>query len=87
MMRLHRSLNALGPWEGKAVAFVLGCGIGVLIRMFWVLALISYRSIRGDREAENTQEEYSIVLDQSDAEVIFVAPPSSADADEKPALT
>jgi len=89
MMRLHRSLNALGPWEGKVVAFVLGCGIGVLIRMVWVLAVISYRSIKGGREPENTQTEYSFVLDQSDmepAEVIFVAPPSYADSDEKAAL-
>lgn len=89
MMRLHRSLNALGPWEGKVVAFVLGCGIGVLIRMVWVLAVITYRSINGGREPENTQTEYSFVLDQSDmepAEVIFVAPPSYADSDEKAAL-
>jgi hypothetical protein len=83
MIRLHRSLNALGPWEGKVVAFVLGCGIGVLLRMVWVLAVISYRSIRGGREPENTQTEYAIVLDQSDAEVIFVAPPSYVDSDEK----
>jgi len=86
MMRLHRSLNALGPWEGKVVAFVLGCGIGVLLRMVWVLAVISYRAIKGGREPENTQTEYSFVLDQSDAEVIFVAPPTYADSDEKAAL-
>jgi len=90
VMRLHRSLNALGPWEGKVVAFVLGCGIGVLLRMVWVLAVISYRSIKGGREPENTQTEYSLVLDQSDmepAEVIFVAPPSYTNSDEKAALT
>ncbi|OBZ70815.1 hypothetical protein A0H81_09479 [Grifola frondosa] len=27
--RIHHALMALGPWEGRAVAFVLGCGIGV----------------------------------------------------------
>jgi len=82
MVRLQRSLNALGPWEGKVVAFVLGCGIGVLLRMVWVLSVISYRAIKGSREPENTETEYSLVLDQSDmepAEVIFVAPPSYAD--------
>jgi hypothetical protein len=79
MIRLQRSLNALGPLEGKVVAFVLGCGIGVLLRMFWVLAVISYRAVKGSRESETAQTEYSLVLDQSDmepAEVIFVAPPS-----------
>jgi hypothetical protein len=89
MTRLHRSLNALGPWEAKVVAFVLGCGIGVLLRMFWVLAIISYRAIKGSREPENTHTEYSLVLDQSDmepAEVIFVAPPAYADQGEKAAL-
>jgi len=82
MIRLQRSLNALGPWEGKVVAFVLGCGIGVLLRMVWVLSVISYRAIRGSREQENTETEYSLVLDQSDmepAEVIFVAPPTYAE--------
>jgi hypothetical protein len=86
MIRLQRSLNALGPWEGKIVAFVLGCGIGVLLRMVWVLSVISYRAINGSGEPENTETEYSLVLDQSDmepAEVIFVAPPSYA---EKAAL-
>jgi hypothetical protein len=46
MIRLQRSLNALGPWEGKVVAFVLGCGIGVLLRMVWVLSVIAYRPSR-----------------------------------------
>jgi len=41
----------LGQWEGRAVAFVIGCGIGVLIRMFWVLAIVSYRACRGSRDA------------------------------------
>jgi len=85
MIRLQRSLNALGPWEGKVVAFVLGCGIGVLLRMVWVLSVISYRAIKGGQEPENTQAEYSLVLDQSDmepAEVIFVAPPSYAEKGE-----
>lgn len=47
MTRLHYSLLNLGTWEGRAVAFVLGCGIGVLLRMFWVLAVVFIRSIRG----------------------------------------
>ncbi|GBE78802.1 hypothetical protein SCP_0116950 [Sparassis crispa] len=27
---VHFALMALGPWEGRAVAFVLGCEIGAL---------------------------------------------------------
>ncbi|KAJ7812377.1 hypothetical protein B0H14DRAFT_2605797 [Mycena olivaceomarginata] len=33
LMRVHYALMSLGPWEGRAVAFVLGCGLGVLLRM------------------------------------------------------
>ncbi|TFK57761.1 hypothetical protein BDN72DRAFT_907546, partial [Pluteus cervinus] len=76
MTRLHIALMALGPWEGCAVAFVLGCGIGVLLRMLWVLLLVSYRSIRGDREEEqcvNHEVEYThILLEAEPAEDIFV---------------
>lgn len=45
--RLHRAVNQLGPWEGRAVAFVLGCGLGVLLRMFFVMTLLVVRRIRG----------------------------------------
>lgn len=73
--RIHRALTTLGPWEGRAVAFVMGCGIGVLLRMFWVLSVLVYRTIRGDREEQ--VHEY-IVLDQ-DIETVFVAPPRYTD--------
>ncbi|THU92167.1 hypothetical protein K435DRAFT_672673 [Dendrothele bispora CBS 962.96] len=72
LQRLHVALMTLGPWEGRAIAFVLGCGLGVLLRMIWVLAVVSYRAIKGDREEE---DEYTFVPDQYDAEEIFVAPP------------
>jgi len=49
----------LGAWEGRAVAFVLGCGIGVLLRMFWVLAVVTYRTFKGQHEDEH---EYSPVV-------------------------
>ncbi|KAI0249644.1 hypothetical protein BJV78DRAFT_658455 [Lactifluus subvellereus] len=45
--RVHYALMSLGPWEGRIVAFVLGCGIGVLLRMFWVLAVLLVRAFRG----------------------------------------
>jgi len=73
LMRVHFALMSLGPWEGRAVAFVLGCGIGVLLRMFWVMTVISYRLIRGQRPAPVEEHEYTVV--DLDAEEIFVAPP------------
>lgn len=102
LRRIHKALTALGPWEGRAVSFVLGkssriyhhlsgwagqsmemseyfvtgCGLGVLLRMFWVLSVLAYRTIRGERE-ESQVREY-VVLDQ-DVETIFVAPPQYSD--------
>jgi len=55
--RIQYSIMNLGRWEGRAVAFVLGCGIGVLLRMFFVLAVVMYRSVKGRRAEE--QHEYS----------------------------
>ncbi|KAI0744362.1 hypothetical protein C8Q80DRAFT_1186474 [Daedaleopsis nitida] len=71
MRRLHLALMSLGPWEGRAVAFVLGCGIGVLLRMVWVIALVTVRAFRTRREDET---EYEIVFDETEAEML-VAPP------------
>jgi len=74
LTRVHFALMTLGPWEGRAVAFVLGCGLGVLLRMMWVLAVISYRTIRGESEDEN--EYQHVLFEQYDAEDIVVAPPT-----------
>jgi hypothetical protein len=52
LRRVHRALMMLGPWEGRIVAFVLGCGIGVLLRMFWVMAVLFVRGTRGEPEHE-----------------------------------
>ncbi|KAJ3854396.1 hypothetical protein EV368DRAFT_72904 [Lentinula lateritia] len=71
--RLHFSLMTLGPWEGRAVAFVLGCGLGVLLRMFWVLTVVAYRTVRG---GNTTQEPSFIALpNRYDPEEVFVPPP------------
>ncbi|GJJ06520.1 hypothetical protein Clacol_000712 [Clathrus columnatus] len=51
--RLTRALIMLGPWEGRAVAFVLGCGLGVLVRMLWVLTVVTVRTIRGRSEEDD----------------------------------
>jgi len=52
IFRMQTALLSLGPWEGRAVAFVLGCGIGVLLRMLYVLAVVAYRSVRSSDEYE-----------------------------------
>ncbi|KAF5377346.1 hypothetical protein D9757_007992 [Collybiopsis confluens] len=76
MKRVHLALMTLGPWEGRAVAFVLGCGLGVLLRMLWVLTVVSYRTIRGTEDEDEDEEiAYIPVFNQQDAEEIFVAPP------------
>jgi len=78
----HRAIMALGPWEGRAVAFVLGCGIGVLLRMFWVMSVLTYRTIRGEREEEDHFEHEYVVFEQ-DAEGMFVPPPEYIDEKAK----
>ncbi|KAG7098101.1 hypothetical protein E1B28_000075 [Marasmius oreades] len=83
MMRLHYALMSLGAWEGRAVAFVLGCGIGVLIRMIWVLAVVAYRAVKGNSEEEDTDGYLRLTEETADAEEIFVAPPQYV-VDEKP---
>jgi hypothetical protein len=75
LSRLHHSLMALGRWEGRAVAFVFGCGLGVLIRMFCVLAIVSYRACRAHRDdgyaTVGIMEEY----DSDDETIISIEPP------------
>jgi len=77
LRRIHRAIKSLGPWEGRAVAFVLGCGIGVLLRMFWVLSVLGFRTIRGERGEEPLDREY-IVYEQV-PEALFVPPPEYVD--------
>ncbi|KAJ6561254.1 hypothetical protein B0H10DRAFT_2117911 [Mycena sp. CBHHK59/15] len=72
LMRVHFALMSLGAWEGRAVAFVLGCGIGVLLRMFWVIAVLSFRLLTGARRPEH---EYALAPADADAEELVVAPP------------
>ncbi|KAF6744928.1 hypothetical protein DFP72DRAFT_974604 [Ephemerocybe angulata] len=59
--RLEGAIMSLGPWEGRAVAFVIGAGIGVLIRMLYVLAVVVFRNFSGEKE-------YSSVADHDEDE-------------------
>jgi hypothetical protein len=62
---------------------MLGCGIGVLLRMFWVMAIVIARSFKGRGRSEDDEVEHILVFER-DAEDIFVAPPEYTD--EKVAL-
>jgi len=73
LMRVHYALMSLGPWEGRAVAFVLGCGIGVLLRMAWVLVVLATRAFRSS--SQPAEDYYYAGVEIEDAEEIFVAPP------------
>ncbi|KIP06995.1 hypothetical protein PHLGIDRAFT_30239 [Phlebiopsis gigantea 11061_1 CR5-6] len=81
--RVHRALMVLGPWEGRAVAFVLGCGIGVLLRMFWVMTIVVFRAFRG-RRSNDEADVHDVLVFEADAEDILVPPPQYTD--EKVAL-
>ncbi|EJU04334.1 hypothetical protein DACRYDRAFT_20901 [Dacryopinax primogenitus] len=45
--RLMHALYILGPVEGRIVAFILGLGVGTLIRVIFVMGLLAYRSFTG----------------------------------------
>ncbi|KAG2135851.1 hypothetical protein DEU56DRAFT_806781 [Suillus clintonianus] len=76
LRRVHRAIMALSLWEGRAVAFVLGCGIGVLLRMFWVMSVLVYRTVRGERPEEVG---HGFIMFEHDAENNFVPPPEYTD--------
>jgi len=82
MRRMHHALTALGPWEGRAVAFVLGCGIGVLLRMVWVMCIITYRLLKGGRDED---AEYAEFIFEQDPEELVVPPPQYTDEKVKAA--
>ncbi|EKM54754.1 uncharacterized protein PHACADRAFT_258800 [Phanerochaete carnosa HHB-10118-sp] len=90
--RVHRALMVLGPWEGRAVAFVLGCGIGVLLRMVWVMAILFARAFRSSRRSDD-EDVHDVLVFEADAEEMLVPPPQYTDekvalvvAEEKPEI-
>ncbi|VDB83238.1 unnamed protein product [Peniophora sp. CBMAI 1063] len=86
--RIHRALMSLGPWEGRAIAFVLGCGIGVLLRMIWVMFVVFKRVFSGSETDERSEDEaeyerVAVLLPmEMESEELFAAPPEYY-ADEK----
>ncbi|PPR00094.1 hypothetical protein CVT24_008996 [Panaeolus cyanescens] len=76
--RLQFSLMNLGVWEAAAVSFVLGCGIGVLLRMFYVLTVLAIRSFKGHNDDEIQYAEITIIEDYDDEEHVTSPPPTYA---------
>ncbi|KZV97784.1 hypothetical protein EXIGLDRAFT_746950 [Exidia glandulosa HHB12029] len=70
--RLQVALLTLGPWEGRIVAFVLGCGIGVLLRLVWVMCVIAFRSVRRSNEED-------VEFDLEEEEEYLLPPPEYTD--------
>jgi len=62
------------------MAFVLGCGIGVLLRMFWVFAVVMIRIVRGGRTSSS---QYTPVPVSVSAEDLMVPPPTYVFEDVK----
>ena len=59
---------------------LVGCGIGVLVRMFFVLTVLFARAFRGNNVTEPEEEETTILVYAQE-----IAPPYEA-IDEKKAL-
>ena len=73
----------LGPWwEGRAVAFVVGCGLGVLLRMLWVLSVVFVRALKGGNDEETEYREIVLITEEQ----VVLAPPQYEYVDEKAAL-
>ena len=51
----------------------IGCGIGVLLRMMWVMGVVLVRAVSGRRGDEDAHEAEAVF--DADAEEILVAPP------------
>jgi len=66
--RIQKALYALSPWEGRALAFVVGCGIGVLLRMFYVFTVLAVRAIC------YKEERFVELEDDLEEEVLFEVP-------------
>jgi len=84
LARVQNAIMSLGPWEGRAVAFVLGCGIGVLLRMFFVLSVVLYRSLRGSNEEPEYEE--VLVFEVEENEARRAPPPYVYPVDQKEAV-
>jgi len=82
--RLERAIMSLGPWEARAVAFVLGCGFGALLRTLFMLCLITIRAFRSRSQRHvELSEDVAVLLPVDEAIPLFDPP---AYGDEKVTL-
>ncbi|PPR04406.1 hypothetical protein CVT26_004231 [Gymnopilus dilepis] len=84
--RLNHALLHLGRWEGRAVAFVLGCGIGVLLRLVWVLGIVMYRAVRGRRGDDHEYTEVAFIEEYDEPAMQSPPPIYVYPVDEKVAI-
>ncbi|KAG1723455.1 hypothetical protein EDB19DRAFT_1615625, partial [Suillus lakei] len=75
LRHVHCTIMALSLWEGHPVAFILGCGMGVLLHMFWVMSVLAYHTIR----AERPEVSHGYIMFKHDVENNFVPPPEYTD--------
>ncbi|KEP55435.1 putative transmembrane protein [Rhizoctonia solani 123E] len=87
MYRLSHALMMLGPWEGRALSFVLGCGLGAILRMLFVFGVLIVRSMRCQRQQQPIALEEDTVIFVADIKepIVVEALPAYADkTDEVP---
>jgi len=91
VVRFTRAVGTLSPWESRAVTFVLGMGLGVLIRMLVVFAILIVRGRKAGRFCERRRARLAARLAAREAAIAAatnanaIAPPAYTDApaDEK----
>jgi hypothetical protein len=86
LRRLHAALMALDTWEARAVAFVLGCGIGVLLRMLWVFFVLIGRGLREDSTASQDAEYTLVLQDEEQLPRYEAQPPTAVQVEQEKAL-
>ncbi|CAE6469284.1 unnamed protein product [Rhizoctonia solani] len=86
MHRLAHALAALGPWEGRVVSFVLGCGLGAILRMLFVFSVLIVRSMRCQRQQPVALEEDTVIFvaDIKEPFVVETLPAYAEKTDEAP---
>ncbi|CAE6448876.1 unnamed protein product [Rhizoctonia solani] len=84
--RLSHALAALGPWEGRVVSFVLGCGLGAILRMLFVFGVLIRRSMRCQRQQPVALEEDTVIFvaDIKEPVVVETLPAYAEKTDEAP---
>jgi hypothetical protein len=55
-----------------------GCGIGVLLRMVWVMTIVLFRTFRGNNTSDDA-DVHDVLVFEADAEDILVPPPQYTD--------